>query len=181
MLNSGWCPLHLLMEYGSGLAIVTDDEGHALEVCWWQIGMLLCQGQCSLLVSTDAAVKWSLSIYHDGLELASVCEDDAAGLGAGASCCSMLAWGWSFVPLPRSSPGFSQSWAARKFLISNMPKTSPGSGDGDLLGCNQISSTCLEVACYIFELAGRVGDFLYCVLSLVGSAPGSPDVAGGDC
>ncbi|GMH04948.1 hypothetical protein Nepgr_006788 [Nepenthes gracilis] len=85
-----------------------------------------------------------------------------------------LAWGWSFVPLLRSSPGFSQSWAAGKFLISNMPKTSPGSGDGCLVcadaifdGVGQwISSTCLEVACYIFELARRVGDFLYCVLSL---------------
>ncbi|GMH19839.1 hypothetical protein Nepgr_021680 [Nepenthes gracilis] len=60
------------MEYVSGLAIVTNGEGHALEVCWRQTGMLLCQGQRSLLVSTVAAVKWSLSINHDGLELASV-------------------------------------------------------------------------------------------------------------
>ncbi|GMH25424.1 hypothetical protein Nepgr_027267 [Nepenthes gracilis] len=70
--QSWWCPLHLLMEYVSGLAIVTDGVGHALEVCWRQTGLLLFQGQCSLFVSTDAAVKWSLSINHDGLELASV-------------------------------------------------------------------------------------------------------------
>ncbi|GMH21157.1 hypothetical protein Nepgr_022999 [Nepenthes gracilis] len=69
---------------GPGLAIVTDSVGHALEVCWRQTGLLLCQGQCSFLVSTVAAVKWPLSINRDGLELASV----PHVLGLPAHCCA---------------------------------------------------------------------------------------------
>ncbi|GMH04923.1 hypothetical protein Nepgr_006763 [Nepenthes gracilis] len=66
--GAGWNPLDFLMEYVCGLAFAADVEGQALALCWRQFGELLCQGQCSSLVSTDADAEWSLTSNRYGLQ-----------------------------------------------------------------------------------------------------------------